>query len=852
MMLKLRAPGRLRLVVSLVAALLLAGSIVGLALANTSNRSITSSVTVTAGGTATYTVTFDNTSNHYYRVTGTVTGNPTGVNVNASNCTHFSNGANGRQITFTITTTTSTPPNTYQVNATLAEYANYDNHCNGNYPSTWNLTSSLVVNKADTTTTLGSSVNPSTYGQSVTFTATVTSGATGSVTFKDGATTLGTTALSGTHATYTTSALSVGGHSITATYNGDTHYNTSTSAPLTQTVNKANPLFTFDALSDKTYGDAPFSVAAAAHKPGGDTGAITFALGAGSSGCTVTSGGDVTITGAGTCVIDASLAADANYNAAGPLTRSFTIGAADPAFSFDALSDKTYGDAPFSVAAAAHKPGDDTGAITFALGAGSSGCTVTSGGDVTITSIGTCVIDASLAADANYNAAGPLTRSFTINMADTTTTLVSSINPSTWGQSVTFTATVPAGATGYVRFYDDGSILGTSAISGTTATFDIDTLSVGSHPITATYLGDANYNSSTSSVLDQQVDKADPGLAFDLTTLPTKTYGDPDFSVAGYASAAIGDSSPITFALGGSSSGCTVDSAGNVSLTGAGTCVIEASIAADANYTAGGPVSQSFAVNPAGGNLTFDLAPMATPQYGDGSFSIAGYAGKPAGDTGAITFATTPDSVGCSVTPDGTVTITGIAEGGDVCKIEASLAGDDNFSADGPIASQFHIARAQLDVTADNQAVTAGDPVPAYSFHVAGFVAGEDDGSAAGYVAPTCASSYTTATAGPALLAITCSGGAADNYSFSYHSGTLAVSTAEATPTPTAEPTAEPTEQVGGETATPGQSATPPSTSTGSGSDSGNSTPLLALLICIAFGGLGLLVVQAQRRAIRG
>jgi hypothetical protein len=763
MMLKLRAPGRLRLVVSLVAALLLAGSIVGLALANTSNRSITSSVTVTAGGTATYTVTFDNTSNHYYRVTGTVTGNPTGVNVNASNCTHFSNGANGRQITFTITTTTSTPPNTYQVNATLAEYANYDNHCNGNYPSTWNLTSSLVVNKADTTTTLGSSVNPSTYGQSVTFTATVTSGATGSVTFKDGATTLGTTALSGTHATYTTSALSVGGHSITATYNGDTHYNTSTSAPLTQTVNKANPLFTFDALSDKTYGDAPFSVAAAAHKPGGDTGAITFALGAGSSGCTVTSGGDVTITGAGTCVIDASLAADANYNAAGPLTRSFTI-----------------------------------------------------------------------------------------NMADTTTTLVSSINPSTWGQSVTFTVTVPAGATGYVRFYDDGSILGTSAISGTTATFDIDTLSVGSHPITATYLGDANYNSSTSSVLDQQVDKADPGLAFDLTTLPTKTYGDPDFSVAGYASAAIGDSSPITFALGGSSSGCTVDSAGNVSLTGAGTCVIEASIAADANYTAGGPVSQSFAVNPAGGNLTFDLAPMATPQYGDGSFSIAGYAGKPAGDTGAITFATTPDSVGCSVTPDGTVTITGIAEGGDVCKIEASLAGDDNFSADGPIASQFHIARAQLDVTADNQAVTAGDPVPAYSFHVAGFVAGEDDGSAAGYVAPTCASSYTTATAGPALLAITCSGGAADNYSFSYHSGTLAVSTAEATPTPTAEPTAEPTEQVGGETATPGQSATPPSTSTGSGSDSGNSTPLLALLICIAFGGLGLLVVQAQRRAIRG
>ncbi len=73
-----------------------------------------------------------------------------------------------------------------------------------------------------------------------------------------------------------------------------------------------------------------------------------------------------------------------------------------------------------------------------------------------------------------------------------------------------------------------------------------------------------------------------------------------------------------------------------------------------------------------------------------------------------------------------------------------------------------------------------------------------------------------------------------------------------ATPTPIGSPTATPTEQVGGVTAPP---ATPtlPSTSSSShqGSD-GGSTPLIALLICLAFGGLGLLVVQAQRRSIRG
>jgi hypothetical protein len=53
------------------------------------------------------------------------------------------------------------------------------------------------------------------------------------------------------------------------------------------------------------------------------------------------------------------------------------------------------------------------------------------------------------------------------------------------------------------------------------------------------------------------------------------------------------------------------------------------------------------------------------------------------------------------------------------------------------------------------------------------------------------------------------------------------------------------------ETATPASSATPPPTSTGSNGSSGSSTPLFALLICLAFGGLGLAAVEAQRRSIR-
>ena len=96
------------------------------------------------------------------------------------------------------------------------------------------------VNKATTTTTLTSSLNPSNYGQAVTFTATVTPQFSGTVkatvTFYDGTTVLKTVGPSGGVAKYKTSTLTSGSHSITATFNGGTNFLVS-SASLTQTVN---------------------------------------------------------------------------------------------------------------------------------------------------------------------------------------------------------------------------------------------------------------------------------------------------------------------------------------------------------------------------------------------------------------------------------------------------------------------------------------------------------------------------------------------------------------------------------------------------------------------------------------
>jgi hypothetical protein len=96
---------------------------------------------------------------------------------------------------------------------------------------------------ATTHTALSSSLNPSQFGQAVTFTATVTgAGATptGSITFTDGGTPIGTGNLSGGTATFFTSALTVGNHTIVANYGGSTIYAPSMSSPLAQAVNIPN------------------------------------------------------------------------------------------------------------------------------------------------------------------------------------------------------------------------------------------------------------------------------------------------------------------------------------------------------------------------------------------------------------------------------------------------------------------------------------------------------------------------------------------------------------------------------------------------------------------------------------
>jgi hypothetical protein len=118
------------------------------------------------------------------------------------------------------------------------------------------------------------------YSMLVTFTATLTSGASGSVTFYDGGTAIGTGVISGTTATFSTSVLVAGSHSITASWAGNSDYTGATSNAIPQIVNKESvTVSSASSLSPSVYGDNvawTFTVTGSGVLP---TGTVTIKVG---------------------------------------------------------------------------------------------------------------------------------------------------------------------------------------------------------------------------------------------------------------------------------------------------------------------------------------------------------------------------------------------------------------------------------------------------------------------------------------------------------------------------------------------------------------------------------------------
>jgi hypothetical protein len=233
-------------------------------------------------------------------------------------------------------------------------------------------------------------------------------------------------------------------------------------------IGKVDQQITFDALPNKSVGDADFNVSATASS----NLAVSFSAG---GSCTIT-GTLVHITGAGSCTITASQDGDSNYNPAAPVVRTFGIGKADQQITFAPLPNKSVGDADFNVGATA----SSNLAVSFSA---SGNCTMV-GTQVHITGAGSCTITASQDGNSNYNPAAPVVRTFGIGKADQQITF-DALSNKTVGD-VDFNIMATASSNLPVSF----SASGNCTMAGT----PVHITGAGSCTITASQDGDANYN----------------------------------------------------------------------------------------------------------------------------------------------------------------------------------------------------------------------------------------------------------------------------------------------------------------------------------------------------------------------
>lgn len=393
-----------------------------------------------------------------------------------------------------------------------------------------------TVQTAVTTTSLSSSANPSKYGQAVIFTANVAAVSpgggtpTGTVTFKDGSTVLGTGTLSGGKATFAASGLAVGKHQITAHYEESAGYAASSSAVLEQTIDVTGTATVVASSSDSTVFGEPFTLTAevTADAPGvTPTGMVKFKDGETVLGTGVLNGsGKATLAvsdlAAGTHGITAEYGGNAGYAASTSAVWTQTVSAASTVVSLASAANPSVTGQQVTltatVTAMAPGGGMPTGAVTFKDGETVLGEETLSGGKATLTvsgmTIGTHQIIAEYGGSANYMKSTSDKLAQAVNKAGATVVLSSSANPSVNGQPVMLKATVavrsPGSGTpaGTVTFRDGDTVLGTAELDNGAAVFEASALAVGTHQLTAEYGGGSDFEPQQSNALAQVVNAA--------------------------------------------------------------------------------------------------------------------------------------------------------------------------------------------------------------------------------------------------------------------------------------------------------------------------------------------------------
>jgi len=514
--------------------------------ATTNYAAASTTVTITINPPANPTITFNNVTKTYGDASFSVaaTSNSSGgITYSITSGSQYASITSGGQVTIL-------GAGTVTIKASQAAATGYNA---GSATATLTINKANLTAKADNKSRVYNTANP-------TFTITYLG-----FVYSDNASSLTTQPAASTAATTTSN---VGTYPITLTGGSSSNYNI-TLANGTLTIIQATPTLSYTGATSGTEGG---SIALSATS--NSTGAITYSV-ANGTGTASVSGTTLNLTSAGTVTLTINVAATNNYKASS-VQASISIYSqnnVNPSITFGDIT-KTYGDAPFTVAANSNS----SGAITYSITSGSQYATVTSNGTVSILGAGSVTLQANQEAVSGYNSA-TATATLTINKANLTVTADNKTKVyNTANPTLTFTYS------GF-KYTDNSLALGSQPTIATTATTNSN---VGTYPVTLAGGSDDNYNFILVNG-SLTITQATPTLTY--TGATTGTHGS---SLA--LTAESNSTGDITYSVTNGTGTASV-SGTNLNLTSEGTVTVTVSVAATQNYSASS-IEQEITITP--------------------------------------------------------------------------------------------------------------------------------------------------------------------------------------------------------------------------------------------------------------
>lgn len=602
---------------------------------------------------------------------------------------------------------------------------------NSGYASSASPTLTQVVQLATTTVQISSSISPAYGGDKVVFTAVVAGNGgvpSGTVTFFDGAAQIGQGTLNASgQVSVSTSSLSPGNHTITASYAGDAEDSPSTSAPLTEVVQQATTSITLVSSNNPAIAGTTITFGATISSNGSiPSGQLQLMEGStvlGSAAISATGVAQFTLNtlSVGTHTLVASFAGTTLNGSAtsAPVTQIVNAGTTTATL-LSSANPSLVGSTVTFTANVTGQGNQPTGSVTFSDGGTTIGTGVLNAQGVATFStsalaLGVHTISASYAGDSTHNASAPATLSQNVQQS-TATTLSSNTNPSLVGNAIVLTANVSGGSnhsvTGTVSFYDGDTLLGTSSLTNGVATVGVSTLTAGSHLLVAKYSGDIASQASESAVLTQAVNTA--GTTVTLVSSANPSVADSAvLFTATVVSTGEAASGTVTFLDGSSVLGTAQAAKGvatfSLSTLAAGQHAITARYGGDADtQTSTSAVLLQVVQQTSSVAVTSNANPILTAQNVTFTATVTG-----SNPTGSVTFSDGSTFLGQAAVTGGSATLTVPSLSAGNHSITVSYAGDSYnlASTSKPLTETVNMRPSSTSMTASSQTYAAGQQV---------------------------------------------------------------------------------------------------------------------------------------------